>query len=197
MTTARDYQTPVVTMGTMGAEDYVRIEPVFDQQVLSKKIFKEEDEQQQPPPRPREFRTPLDKLQDEKVKNVLNKMKNILIMAFANIYNINIAVKKNSGKTFLLMRIDQGHASALKNYDFKDSNVATIQVNNIRLFLCQSEKQKKIFEENVVKPKETPNVSHSIHSVGSRSNPVIQKDLKDIQRVMGIFSISDLIICKY
>ena len=109
-------------------------------------------------------------------------------MGFCNIYNINVAVKKNNGKTFLLMRIDQGHASALKNYDFKDSNVATVQVNNIRLFLCQSEKQKKIFEESTAPKKENPNIFlHTTNYPNTKASPLIQQDLKEIQRVMGIF----------
>ena len=166
----------------MGAEDF-RKEPIWDQQVLSKKIFKEEEE-----PKQKEIKNPFDKLQSEKVKNVLNKMKNILIMGFSNIYNINVAVKKNNGKTFLLMRIDQGHASALKNYDFKDSNVATIQVNNIRLFLCQSEKQKKIFEASKAPKKESlNNIFQTTNYPNTKASPLIQQDLKEIQRVMGTF----------
>jgi len=156
-----------------GAESRV---PIWDQ-VSSKKIFKEEAYKE------KDQKSTLEVLQSKETQGVLDKMKDILLMMFCNIYNINITAKRNNGKTFLVMRIDQSHISALKNHDFKDSNIATMQINNIRLFLCQSEKTKKIFEENA--PKESNNIFRSGTLSNTKQPTLIHQELKEIQRVLG------------
>lgn len=145
-------------------------------QASSKKIFHEEE------PKGSEAKSLKEKLQSKEVKGALEKIKNILIMFFCNIYNFNVAVKKNNGKTFLLKRIDQIHVSAMVNYDFKDSNLATFQLNNIRLFLCQTDKQKKIFEGGA--HKETQDLFKSAALPKTKQAPINQ-DMQDVQRVMG------------
>jgi hypothetical protein len=75
-------------------------------------------------------------------------MKDVFIMGFVNASNINIALQKNNGKTFLLAKIEQVHCDAFKNIDFNAQNSAAFHVTSVRVFLYQSEKSKKIFEES-------------------------------------------------
>lgn len=122
--------------------------------------------------------------QPRDTNELLNKMKDLLVMVFCNIYNINIALKKNNNKTFLLLRIDQSHISVLKNYDFKDNNIGTVQISNIRVFLSQSEKAKKIFEGN--NPRQTHHLIQAATLSNTKQAASIQQELKEIDRVMGI-----------
>lgn len=166
--------------------------PIWDQGLSSsgagasnKKIFPNEEFKEAQTTQPRFATEPTEKPTDP--KELLNKIKDILIMVFCNIYNINIALKKNNNKTFLLVRIDQSHISVLKNYDFKDNNIATVQISNIRVFLSQSEKAKKIFEGN--NPRETHHLIQAATLSNTKQAASIQQELKEIDRVMGIVNI--------
>jgi len=147
-------------------------------QGLSKKIFYEDDSKK------KDKKTTLELLQNKKVTDVLSKTKDIMAMVFCNIYNINVTAKKNNGKNFLVMRIDQGHTNVLKNYDWKESNMATLQVTNIRVFLCQSEKQKKIFEQSAAASKQTGSTEGSLTK--SKQSPLLHQAML---RVIGSISI--------
>ncbi len=166
---------------TAGQQDYSGIQAPGEFknasaiQALSKKIFYEDDAKNKDKP------NTLQLIQKEKLSEMLNKTKDTLAMVFCNIYNINVTAKKNNGKNFLVLRIDQSHINVLKNHDWKESNMATLQVSNIRVFLCQSEKQKKIFEE--LSAKQGQNVSGTEGSLNkSKQSPLLQQAMA---RVIG------------
>ena len=165
---------------TVGLQDYSGIQAPGEFksasaiQALSKKIFYEDDTKKRDKP------NTLELLQKQKVADMLNKTKDILAMVFCNIYNINVTAKKNNGKNFLVLRIDQSHINLLKNYDWKDSNMATLQVSNIRVFLCQSEKQKKIFEEAAKQGQDASSAEGSLNK--SKPSPLLQQAML---RVIG------------
>jgi hypothetical protein len=69
-------------------------------------------------------------------------------MGFCNATNITLALQKDNGKTFLLTKVEQIHLDGFKNIDFTGSTTTSFHVSNVRVFLYQSEKSKKIFMDS-------------------------------------------------
>lgn len=86
---------------------------------------------------------------------------------------MNVALQKNNGKTFLLAKLESFHMDNLRNVEADKADSAAFHFTNVRIFMFQNEKSKKIFAGG-------SNVNDAEHIDFSKNRQSVYEANKDI-----------------